>query len=169
MPIDGGSRSFVTLILLMVFSVVFVIYTTAHLPEVLATHFAADGRADGWMTRGSYLLLMISVLIGVPALVSFCVGSLPRKFPHLTNIPNREYWLAPQRLDGSLHFLRSHSQRLGRLIVMLMTGMHYAIVVANRAQPPALPGSLMMALLVGFLFALVLWVVALYRRFRKAL
>ena len=79
---------------------------------------------------------MLAFLIGVSVLVSFVVGTLPRKFPHWTNIPNRDYWLSPARQEESLRYLSTHGKRLGCLIVMMMLGMHYVILKANHTQPP---------------------------------
>lgn len=33
----------------------FLVATVDRLPEVVATHFDASGRPNGWMTRGGYL------------------------------------------------------------------------------------------------------------------
>lgn len=164
---DDGAGAWVSLICLTVFAVVFIIYTTRYLPDLVATHFGADNRANGWMSRAGYLLFMLAFLIGFSALVSFVVGTLPGKFPHWTNLPNRDYWLAPARREESLRYLSAHGKRLGCLIVMMMLGMHYVILKANHIQPPALPVSTFSAVLFGFALALVWWIVRLYRRFPK--
>ena len=57
---DDGSGALVTLICLAVFAVVFVIYTTRYLPDLVATHFGGDNRANGWMSREGYLLFMLA-------------------------------------------------------------------------------------------------------------
>ncbi|MGZ8478874.1 MAG: DUF1648 domain-containing protein [Candidatus Binatia bacterium] len=164
---EDGAGALVSLICLTVFAVVFIIYTTRYLPDSVATHFAVDNQANGWMSRNGYLLFMLAFLIGISALVSFAVGTLPRKFPHWTNLPNRDYWLAPARREESLRYLSAHGKRLSCLIVMMMLGMHYVILKANHMQPPALPVSTFSAILFGFALALVWWIVRLYRRFPK--
>lgn len=164
---SARARSLVTLICLMVFSVTFVIYTSYYLPSHVATHFNLDNEPDGWMTRNAYLLLMLTLLISIPSIVSVSISLLSEKFPHLINLPNRDYWLARPRQNESLDFVATHGHRLGRLVTVLMTGLHYVVLVANRAEPPALPQSWFMAILLGFVFALGMWVMALYRRFSK--
>lgn len=160
--------SLMTLICLMVFSVTFVIYTSYYLPSMVAIRFSVNNEPDGWMTRNSYLLLILTLLISIPTVISVGISMLSQQFPHLINLPNRDYWLAPQRFDESLDFLASHGHRLGRLIIVLMIGLHYVVLVANRAEPPVLPQSWSMAILLGFVFALGIWVLALYRRFHKS-
>ena len=164
---DDGAGALTSLICLAVFAVVFIIYTTRYLPDPVATHFGAGNQANGWMSRDGYLLFMLAFLCGVSAFVSFAVGTLPRKFPHWTNVPNRDYWLAPAQRDESLSYLSAHGKRLGCLIVMMMLGMHYVILRANAVRPPTLPMPAFSAVLFGFALALIWWIVRLYRRFPK--
>jgi hypothetical protein len=119
------------------------------------------------MSRNGYLGFILGFLIGVPTLVSFVVGALPRRFPQWTNVPNREYWLSAERKQESLLFLSAHGMRLACLIVMMMTGMHYTILVANHMKPPALPLRIFSSIVIGFALALLWWIVRLYRRFPK--
>lgn len=156
-----------TLVCLTVFTVVFVIYTSQYLPEQVATHFGAGGQADGWMTRHGYVLFMTALTIGMTTLVSFVAGTLPRKFPQWTNVPNRDYWLAAEQREDSLAFLSAHGKRLGYVIAMMMLAMHYILLLANHTRPPTLPGAKFSAVLMGFVIALVWWIVRLYRRFPK--
>jgi len=117
----------------MVFSVTFVIYTSYFLPSKVATHFNANNEPDGWMTRNAYLLLILTLLISIPFAISVGISVLSQKFPHLLNVPNGDYWLAPRRLNESLDFLAAHGHRLGRLIIVLTTGLHYVVLV--RIEP----------------------------------
>ena len=162
---DNPAGALVALICLTVFATVFVIYTTRYLPDTVATHFGAGNQADGWMSRNGYLLFMLGFMIGISSFVSFVVGTLPRKFPQWTNVPNRDYWLSVERRDESLKYLNAHGKRLGCLIVMMMLGMHYTILIANHMQPPMLPVSTFSSVLFGFVLALIWWIVRLYRRF----
>jgi hypothetical protein len=152
----------------MVFSVTLIIYTSYYLPATVATRFNFDNEPVGWMMRDRYVLLILALLVSVPGISSGGISALSQKYPHLINIPNGDYWLAPQRLEASLDFLASHAYRLGRLAIVLMTGLHYVVLVANRTEPPMLPGAWFMAITMGFIFALIMWVIALYRRFPRS-
>ena len=168
--VRGGlrARSLVSLICLMVFSVTFVIYTSYYLPSSVATHFNINNQPDGWMPRDAYLLLILTLLISIPSAISVGISILSKKFCHLIILPNREYWLAPPRLNDSLDFFAAHGHRLGRLVIVLMTGLHYVVLLANRAEPVALSQPWFIAIVLGFVLALGLWVLALYRRFPKS-
>jgi hypothetical protein len=164
---DKAAGPLVALICLIVFAVVFVIYTTAYFPDRVATHFSGDNQADGWMSRKGYLLFVLAFVIGAPLLLSLGLSTLPRRFPQWTNVPHRDYWLAPLRRNESLQFLSAHGKRLGCLVVMLMLGMHYTLLLANHMHPPQLPVSTFSSILFGFVLALIWWIVRLYRRFPK--
>ncbi|HEY5544025.1 MAG TPA: DUF1648 domain-containing protein [Candidatus Binatia bacterium] len=163
---SAGSSSAV-LICLVVFAAVFIVYTTRYLSEPVAVHFGTGNQADGWMSRNGYLIFMLSFMIGMTAFITFVVGTLPAKFPQWTNVPNRDYWLAPKRRDESLRYLSAHGKRLGYLIVMMMLGMHYTILLANHTRPPSLPVPVFTSILIGFAVALIWWIVRLYRRFPR--
>src|SRR5215471_9733898 len=83
------------------------IYFYPQLPDTMSSHFDGSGRPNGWSSKpfffGFYLMLvlfMFSISRAVPALIE-------RK-PSITNIPNKDYWLSSERLDGTLEFLRNH-------------------------------------------------------------
>ncbi len=145
----------------------FLLSTIDRLPEVVATHFGTDNRPNGWMTRNGYLLFTFAFGVGVSALVIFFVVFLPRVKPQWTNIPHRDYWLAPERREESLNFLAAHACWLACLVVLLIAGIHSLILVAHQSQPPLLPMTPFLVLLGGFLAGLGLWTVKIYRRFPK--
>ena len=159
------ARAFGILICLIAFAAAFIVYTAQALPARVATHFGAGNEADGWMSRTGYVTFMLAFTVGITGFIAFATGTLPAKFPHWTNVPNRDYWLAPERRAESLAYLAAHGKRLGYLIVMLMLGMHYTILLANHMQPPRLPGPVFTSILVSFALALLWWIVRLYRRF----
>lgn len=163
---SAGSSSAV-LIFLVVFAAAFIVYTTRYLPDPVAVHFGTGNQADGWMSRNGYLIFMLSFMIGMTAFITFVVGTLLAKFPQWTNVPNRDYWLAPKRRDESLRYLSAHGKRLGYLIVMMMLGMHYTILLANHTRPASLPVPVFTSILIGFAVALIWWIVRLYRRFPR--
>ena len=167
MPRESDSGPLGILLCLMAFATAFISYTTQYLPDIVGTHFGARNQANGWMSRDGYWVFMLSFVIGMPTLVTVLIGSLPRKYPNWTNLPNKEYWLAPERQKDSIAYLSAHSKRLGCLLVMFMLGIHYTIMIANQTQPPTLPVRQFSSIVVGFALALIWWIVRLYRRFPK--
>lgn len=141
--------------------------TVALLPDLVATHFAGDGRANGWMTREGYRVFMLLFATLLPLFVVAMAGWLPRRFPTATNVPNRHYWMAPERREAALSFLAAHACWLGCLIVLFMLGIHTLLLQANRSVPARLPERAFFAALGGFALALLVWILVLVRRFRR--
>ncbi len=144
----------------------FVVATTPALPPRVATHFGPAGLADGWMTRDGYRLFMLFLIVVLPLGIVAAVGLLPRVRPGWINIPNRKHWLAPERRGETVSYMLAHACWLGVLMEALIAALHYALLAANAQSPPRLSTPLFVALLVGFLAGLGLWIAALYRRFR---
>jgi uncharacterized membrane protein len=155
------------LIICLAAAATLVLATLPQLPDPVATHFGSGQRADGWMSRNSYRLYMLSFTLGFPTLMALLIGGLPRAFPRWTNIPHRDYWLAPARRGRTFDFLLNHGCRLGCLMTVMIAGLHYTIVVAHRSTPPTLPLALFLPLLGLFALGFVIWINALYRRFRR--
>jgi len=147
----------------------FLVATVGMLPDQIASHFAWGGHADAWMTREGYLTWMLAFGVVFPVLVTAMAGLLPRAWPGLTfvNLPNRDYWFAPERRADSLAYLGRHACWLGCLIVLMIAGVHTLILRAHEANPPTLPLAPFASLLIGFLVCVGVWILLLYRRFQR--
>jgi hypothetical protein len=154
-------------LVLLALSAVFVWSTSGSLPSVVASHFDASGTANAFMPSGTYARGMLVVLIGVPGLTAFLPFALARMGGRGLNIPNREYWLAPERIEESLVFLQQHCLVFASGLVVFLSYVHWLVVQANLRQPPLLSTSAIVAGLGVFLCATIVWLVVLYARFRK--
>jgi uncharacterized membrane protein len=144
----------------------FVMSTTALLPERVASHFGAGGQANGYMTRDGYRWFMFFFTVGFPLLLVLAIAGLPRLIPQYTNIPHREYWLAPERRAQAFDFLTTHALWFGILLVLFMCAVHWLVVQANTQRPPQLANGPFLLSLGLFLAALVVWIITLTRQFR---
>jgi uncharacterized membrane protein len=66
----------------------------SQLPDTMGSHYGLSGRADSYMSKQGFFLVM--ALVGGGALAAvFASSSLIRWLPpSLINLPNRSYWLA---------------------------------------------------------------------------
>lgn len=64
-----------------------------HLPATIASHFDAAGRPNGWMSREAF----VGVYVGVVFLLTVVFSTIRFVPPSLWNLPNKAYWLAPER------------------------------------------------------------------------
>lgn len=136
-----------------------VLATTAGLPPVVASHFAVDGRANGWMSRQAYAWMMVLMSLATPFAVWAGAAWLPRRRPRLVSVPFRDYWLAPERREATLVRLGRIGLAMGLLCAALVAAIHGEVVLANR-RVPAAAGDGMAWILGAFaaaIVALVVW------------
>ncbi len=148
-------------------AVVFILATSAGLPERVASHFARSGQANGWMPRETYVPFILGAAVLVPLIVVTLLAWLPRVAPRAVNLPNRAYWLEPSRRDATLESLSAFAWSFGSVLTLLISGLHWAVVRANASAPPRLAETTVNSLLAAFAIAIGVWILAWYLRFRR--
>lgn len=135
----------------------------SRLPDPAASHFGADGRADGWMSRRSYVVLMGAlplVLAPMFMALSYSLKHIPLK---LINMPHREYWLAPERAARTHDAL--HRSMLGFtcwFLAFLLAITHLTLQANLRADQST--GTFFWWILGVFLVGVAVWTVRFYRK-----
>jgi hypothetical protein len=119
------------------------------------------------MGCSTHLFSMGAIGLGVPlflVVVFFMVRFLP---DYAINIPNREYWLSPERRAETCADLMGRILWLGSLIVCQVAGIHYLIIQANTGKEhlSVIPTLMLMG---TFLGAVAVWIISLLRHFSKA-
>ena len=154
-------------VLLAACTAAFIWLTSRGLPEVVASHFEADGHANGFMSRGAYVGLMLILDAGLPALLVAITSAALASPTARINLPNRDYWLAPERRGETVSYLRSHMVRFAGVLMIFLSFVHWLVVRANQAQPARLSSSWINAGLAAFVVFALIWTRVLLRRFRK--
>jgi len=145
----------------------FVWYTSLGLPPEMASHFGPGGTPNGFSSRGTYTTLMLCMVVGVPLIVA-STARLTTVLPvELINLPNREYWLAPERRAATLEALSSLSTAFALAVALFLCFGHWLVVRANAVEPARLQESWLFTGLALFGAAMLLWVVSLLRRFGR--
>ncbi len=144
-----------------------IVLTADRLPTRVASHFGPAGLANGFMGRAAYLQFTVGLLLIVPLLVASAILIAVRLFPGGLNIPDRDYWLAPERREETVQYLLAHTLWLAALLGVLVLAVHLLVVEANRAVPPQLDTGHFVGALAAFFIALMVWVGALRRHFRR--
>jgi hypothetical protein len=141
--------------------------TFERLPDPVASHFNGRGVADGWMARSNYLAFTVGLAIFLPGIVVGLCFAL-RYMPDSTiNLPNRKYWLAPERrTQTKAHFFRQ-SWWFACLAILFVIGVHLTVVEANGQVPPRLSMPLLLVTGGGFLIGMVVWILAMIWPFLK--
>lgn len=141
--------------------------TASYLPPVVASHFVAGGGANGFMPHGAYLVLMLALAVGLPLLIVALSGIANRVPARYMNLPNRDYWLAPEREAETRAYLAGHGAYFASVAALFIGYLHLLVIVANAATPPRFPESWLFGGGVVFVIALVAGLVSLGRHFRR--
>ena len=137
------------------------------LPDRLASHFAASGMPNGWMTKQQFFVTYAVVF--VPALlVEFWLSHRIANKPDAKfNLPNKDYWLAPERRAETFAYFGSFFAWYGCAFLFVEVFAMGLAMRANFDTPPHLPTGPIVSVLVGFVLYNIAAVAVIYRRFSK--
>lgn len=129
-------------------------WQVAVLPERVPTHFAADGRADGWSSRTGALafsaLIPLLVVLPIPLLSRLVLWA-----PAHINAPNKEWWTATgPRLRRFERLMREDLWLITTATMVLLVAGQVGIVLAARSGAEAMPGWVLPVALGVFLVAI---------------
>lgn len=159
--------SLIALVLVWVAFAAYVTMTAGQLPDRVATHFGASGQPDGWMTRAEHVRFTVISGLLVPGFV-LGIFMVIGRFPNgALNIAHKEYWLAPERREETLTFVRLQGVRFAGMFIAFLAAIHWSILVANRHSPVVLRGSHVGWIAGIFVAASAVWVILFVLRFLR--
>jgi uncharacterized membrane protein len=135
------------------------------LPERMASHFGASGMPNGWMTKAQFFMTFAVTLL--PALlVEFWVSRrISTEADAKFNLPNKEYWLSPERRTETFGYFESFFAWYGCVFLFVVVFAMGLAMRANLDTPPQLPTGPIVSVIVGFVLYNVVAIIAMYRRF----
>jgi len=151
-----------------------VLYAAVHfasiypqLPDVVASHFNGRGAANGWQPKQAFFTILVSVSVlcvligfGLPRLI----GAMPVQ---LINLPNKRYWLAPERREETLEFFKTYFAWFSCAIYAL-TIIFVDYAVQSNLHPDHPPGVAHLWYTIGaFLIFLIVWLVHMLTKFLR--
>jgi serine/threonine-protein kinase len=167
-PAASSSRSgFALLVLVLAGFVAYVMWKSAELPAVVATHFDAQGRANGWMSRDRHLYFTLALGILTPLFIVGIFAFIRRRAGWGLNIPNKAYWLAPERQTATFDYLSRQGLWLATLMAVFQAAIYKSLLDANKLRPPTLATEESAWLGGGLVVLIVIWIAGLLLRFRK--
>ncbi|WP_186343190.1 DUF1648 domain-containing protein [Allochromatium palmeri] len=138
----------------------------AILPERVAIHFGAGGVPDDWGSS----LAMTGLSVGLSLLLFGLLtrsADLVRRVPaRWINLPNRAYWLAPERREATAVRLHERLQAFGTALFGLLFVAGLLTLEANLSDPVRLDEPLFLVALGSFLIYTLYWTWSLTRAFR---
>jgi uncharacterized membrane protein len=161
-----NGKGFLLFLVFVACAAVFVWHTSDGLPPLVASHFGTSGTANGFMPRTFYVRFMLALVLGLPTIMTFVTWRALGSSNARINLPNRDYWLAPERRAETIAFLRTALLWLGVLLVAFLCFAHWLVVLANRTHPALLVEPWFFGGLGGFVIAVFIWLMVLLGHFR---
>jgi uncharacterized membrane protein len=159
----------VVLLMLYLCFICCVIISDAQLPDRMAAHFDINGQPDGWESRSSYISFIISFGTGLTLFIVF-MGFMVRLAPkQMFSLPNREYWLAPERRADTMAYIFSQMLWFTCWWICFLIGMHFSVIDANNQVPVQLPCWEVYGLLAIFLAGIPVWALIMMRHFKRTI
>lgn len=136
------------------------------LPERVAIHFGLGGLPDSWASNLNSTLLML----GVHALVFVSLYFSPKLLATIPSrwisLPNRNYWLAPERRSEAVAKFSQLMWQFGTAVFLFMLLAGVLTMRANLSAPVRLEEGVLLIGLAVFLAYTAYWTIALLRAFR---
>ncbi len=154
-------------LLLVAAAVAFIWFSGQELPRLVGSHFGRGGIATGFVPRNRYLFGISLASVLLPVLIVFPISLALRNPKAIINLPNRDYWLTPERRPETVNFIRTQMMRFGAALLAFICYVHWLVVQANESSPPRLAGSAFVSAVALFVGFVVVWIAIHYTHFRK--
>ena len=137
------------------------------LPKVVASHFDVHGIANGCQTKQGFF----EVLAGTTALSAFLIFGIPTMIgiipDQFINLPNKDYWLAPEQRAASLEFLSGWFAWFGYAVyLVIILAFDYAMQMNLHSASGPNPARLWYTL-AGLAVFTTIWTIRLFSRFGR--
>ncbi len=136
------------------------------MPPRVASSFDLAGRPEGWTGKSEFCLTCAAFLPAIAAVfaaLGLGCGKIPDR---LVSLPNKDYWLAPERRRETHRFLSVWLLWMGNATLVFVMACVHLTMAANLSPPPDLGLSLWWPVAVYLLFTAA-WCGVLYWRLRR--
>ncbi|MDZ4742145.1 MAG: hypothetical protein SGI98_01850 [Verrucomicrobiota bacterium] len=133
-----------------------ILASTLELPENIAIHFNLYGQATGnYATSYEFKVLFLSSVIGINFIIFLAFYSVRFLPVSAVNLPNREYWLAPERKNQTMMNLYESGLWMTVALNLWLSLIYMLLADANAQSPPCLDNFITIVGMVFFMGALL--------------
>jgi uncharacterized membrane protein len=155
------------LILIAVFTVIQIALQMPYLPSPLAVRFSAAGAPVAWTSAQSFATINVVIVAIIVSAFLILPGMLSRRRRLKWRLPNREYWLAAERLPKTIEYLQRQFLWYGIVTLLFLMAVFQLVVDANKLQPPRLHVAHLGWLLASYAAFIFVWIWSLWRKFSR--
>ncbi len=157
----------VLLLLLAALTAAQIAWYLPRLPPRVASHFDGSGTPNGWSTPRTFAVTHAFVF----GVLLVTLGGIPFALPLFPdssiNLPNKDYWLAPERRARTMATIGAYVQAIAVGALLLVAIVIQATVRANLVGSPRLPAAAIGPVIAVFVILELGIVVAMSLRFRR--
>lgn len=133
------------------------------LPETVAHHFGASGQPDAWGSKTSFLAIYLFV-VALMAAMFFAINLALPNIPYaLINLPNKEFWLAPERRQQTMDSMIAAFFWFGSITLILLLDIFHQSFQVHLGKATGLEHAWLSLGL--YLIVSLLWCVAAFAKF----
>ena len=151
---------------LIALAIIQIAYYYPQMPGIMASHFDGLGAPNDWSGKNGFFGLYLAIILILIAVFVFAPRWSVARARFGMKIPNREFWLAPERVAQTRQFLRHQMMIMGVVHLALAVFAIQLAILANLDQQPRLHSSIGWALLLYFIF-LIAWLIHFFLHFRN--
>jgi uncharacterized membrane protein YhaH (DUF805 family) len=118
------------------------------------------------MNKSSYFLAYYLIMLSIAVLfsvINIFINKIPEK---MINLPNKKYWLDPDRKEESINSIKNFIYWLGTLTIVFILLVFREVYIANLNRTYDL-GNTMWIYLIILLSGVTYTVIKMYSRFNK--
>jgi len=154
---------FIALLALAFFQIA---YYYPQMPEVMASHFNGAGIPNGWASKAVFFALYAAIVF-LLAFVFLYVPKWSEKQSRFgLKLPNKDYWLAPARIEQTQSFIKRQMVIIGVAHLLLTLLVIQMAINANFSESPVLDRRVSW-ILISYFLVLALWLIHFFFHFRK--
>lgn len=141
------------------------LYYHGQLPDTVASHFGANGEADGWSSKTTFTALYIVTVVAMALCFVGPIWLIPRIPDSMINMPRKDYWLAPERRQATFEVINECLLWFASATMLFLLDMFHQTIQANLGGTSTL--SHVWWSLGIFLVFTTAWCVLFYRHFLR--
>ena len=143
------------------------VYFYPALPQTMASHFGSGGAPNTFVAKQSFfavagvvLLINIFVFMAIPWLFQrFRVKRM--------NLPNKRYWLAPERLDHVYEYFRNKMALFGIINLLFGVAVMHLVFLANLQGEGKLDNTMFLLFLIAYFAFVIIWLISFFKKFSR--
>jgi uncharacterized membrane protein len=142
-------------------------YYYPQMPQRMASHFAADGRVNGWQSRQAFFVIMFLVSAASAVVCFLAPRQIAARANARINLPNQDYWLAPEHREATMRFISATMAWFGSCLLFVLIAGTVLALRANLGPDRRFNSQAMLVVLAGFLASLIGLMIGLVRHFHR--